>query len=164
MQTGSTVFLNLIENGTCMKQLFFVLCLFVMKTSFAQDTLMLTGPSLIVHKDPRADALVRKQAEINERSKRISGRTMRGYRLLVLNTNNREEAIAAKAKIYQHFPDQKVYLTYQSPFFKLKAGNFQTRDEAKRYQSLMNTIFPKGVFIIGDLIEVAPVKDQEEQE
>lgn len=147
-----------------MKKLAFLLCFFALKTSFGQDTLTLTGPTLIVHKDPRADALVRKQAEINERSRKITGRTMRGYRLLVLNTNNRDEAIAAKTKIYTHFPDQKAYLTYQSPFFKLKAGNFQTREEAKRYQSLMNTIFPKGVFIIGDLIEVAPVKDPDEQE
>src|SRR5947209_3869242 len=103
-----------------MKKLLLVLCLFVLKTAVAQDTLMLTGPSLVVHKDPRIDALVKKQAEINERSRKITGHTMRGYRLLVLNTNSRDEAIAAKAKIYTHFPDQKVYLTYQSPFFKLK--------------------------------------------
>ena len=142
-----------------MKQLLFALSLFLLKTSFAQDTLLLSGPSLVVHKDSRIDLLVKKQASINERSKKITGRTMRGYRLLVLNTNSRDEAIRAKTKIYQHFPDQKAYLTYQSPFFKLKAGNFQTRDEAKRYQSLMNTIFPKGVFIIGDVIEVKPEPD-----
>ncbi len=145
-----------------MKKLLFLFSLFVLKTSFAQDTLLLTGPALIVHKDDRMDALVKKQASINERSKKITGRTMRGYRLLVLNTNSRDEAIDAKTKIYKHFPDQKAYLTYQSPFFKLKAGNFQTREEARRYQSLMNSIFPKGVFIIGDTIEVKPEKDTEE--
>lgn len=147
-----------------MKKLMLMVSLFVLKTSFAQDTSFPSGPAMIVHKDPRADALVKKQAEINERSRKLAGRTMRGYRLLVLHTNNREEAIAAKTKIYTHFPDQKAYLTYQSPFFKLKAGNFQTRDEAKRYQALMNTIFPKGVYIISDIIEVAPVKDPDEQE
>ena len=141
-----------------MKQLLLLLSLFVLKTSFAQDSAPI-GPTLIVHKDDRADALIKKQAAINERSKRISGRTMRGYRLIVLNTNNRQEAIDAKTKIYTHFPDQKAYLTYQSPFFKLKAGNFQTRDEAKRYQALMNKIFPKGVFIISDVIEVKPELD-----
>lgn len=144
-----------------MKSLLLFVFVFAIKSSFAQDTLTLNGPALVVHKDPRADALVRKQAEINDRSRRIAGRTMRGYRVLVLNTNNRDEAIAAKSKIYTHFPDQKAYLTYQSPFFKLKAGNFQTRDDAKRYQSLMNTIFPKGVYIISDVIEVAPVRDEE---
>ncbi|WP_121356510.1 SPOR domain-containing protein [Flavisolibacter nicotianae] len=147
-----------------MKKLALVIALFVLKTSFAQDSVLLTGPAVIVHSDPRADMLAKKQAEINERSRKITGRTMRGYRLLVLNTNNRDEAIAAKTKIYTHFPEQKAYLTYQSPFFKLKAGNFKTRDEAKRYQSLMNTMFPKGVFIVSDIIEVAPVKDPDEQE
>ncbi len=142
-----------------MKQLLLLLCLFVLETSFAQEALPVTGPTLIVHKDDRVDALVKKQASINERSKRVSGRTMRGYRLMVLNTNNRDEAISAKTKIYTHFPDQKAYLTYQSPFFKLKAGNFKTRDEAKRYQSLMNAIFPKGVFIVNDVIEVKPELD-----
>jgi hypothetical protein len=146
-----------------MKKFLFILSLFVLKTSFAQDTLLLTGPTLIVHKDDRMDALVKKQASINERSKKITGRTMRGYRLLVLNTNSRDEAIDAKTKVYKHFPDQKAYLTYQSPFFKLKAGNFQTRDEARRYQTLMNTIFSKGVFIIGDIIEVKPEPDPENQ-
>ena len=145
-----------------MKKLLLLLSLFVLKTSFAQDSAP-TAPALVVHKDDRVDALIKKQAAINERSRRISGRTMRGYRLMVLNTNNRQEAINAKTKIYTHFPDQKAYLTYQSPFFKLKAGNFQTRDEAKRYQALMNKIFPKGVFIISDVIEVKPELDPLEE-
>lgn len=131
-------------------------------TAFAQEPTTLDGPSVIVHKDPRIDALVKKQSNINITVKKAAGRTMRGYRLLIVNTNSRDEAIAAKTKIYTHFPDQKAYLTYQSPFFKLKAGNYQTRDEAKRYQSLMNNLFPKGVFIVGETIEVKPEKDPEQ--
>jgi len=145
-----------------MKKLLFLLCLFIGAACFAQDTIAYDGPAVIVHKDPRLDLLVKKQAYINITAKKASGHTMRGYRLLVINTNSRDEAIAAKTKIYTHFPDQKAYLTYQSPFFKLKAGNYQTRDEAKRYQELMNTIFPKGVFIISDTIEVKPEKEAEE--
>ncbi|GAA4750835.1 SPOR domain-containing protein [Flavisolibacter ginsenosidimutans] len=145
-----------------MKKLLLLLCLFVGAACFAQDTIAYDGPAVIVHKDPRLDLLVKKQAYINITAKKASGHTMRGYRLLVINTNSRDEAIAAKTKIYTHFPDQKAYLTYQSPFFKLKAGNYQTRDEAKRYQELMNTIFPKGVFIISDTIEVKPEKEAEE--
>ncbi|NTS40483.1 SPOR domain-containing protein [Flavisolibacter sp. BT320] len=146
-----------------MKKLLLLASLFVLKSAVAQESTTPTEPTLIVHKDDRIDALVKKQASINERSKRISGRTMRGYRLMVMNTNNREEAIAAKTKVYTHFPDQKAYLLYQSPFFRLKAGNFKTRDEAKRYQSLMNAIFPKGVFIINDVIEVKPELDPLEE-
>ncbi|HUC79574.1 MAG TPA: hypothetical protein VMR70_01610, partial [Flavisolibacter sp.] len=114
---------------------FFVICFSL--AAGAQDNTA-TEPSVVVHKDPRVDELVKKQSSINIAAKKAAGRTMRGYRLMIVNTNSRDEAIAAKTKIYNHFPDQKAYLTYQSPFFKLKAGNYQTRDEAKRYQSLMN--------------------------
>jgi hypothetical protein len=89
---------------------------------------------------------------------------MRGYRLLVLNTSKRDEAIAAKTKVYTYFPELKAYLVYQSPFFRLKAGNFKTREEAVRYQQQMKSMFPKGVFIVNDTIEVKPVKDEDEDE
>ena len=145
-----------------MKKILFVLAVLFSVGSYAQDT-NVDGPSVIVHKDPRMDELVKKQSSINTSAKKAAGRTMKGYRLMIVNTNSRDEAIAAKTKIYNHFPDQKAYLTYQSPFFKLKAGNYQTRDEAKRYQTLMNTLFPKGVFIISDIIEVKPEKDTEEE-
>ena len=145
-----------------MKFLFLFTALFFTVSLFAQDSIAYNGQAVIVHKDPRLDLLVKKQAYVNIAVKKASGRTMPGYRLLIVNTNSRDEAIAAKTKIYTHFPDQKAYLVYQSPFFKLKAGNYQTRDEAKRYQTLMNTLFPKGVFIVNDTIEVKPEKENED--
>ncbi len=144
-----------------MKQTLLLLSLFFTISSFAQDTALFDGPTVIVHKDPRVDALVKKQASINSAFKKAAGRTMKGYRLMIINTNSRDEAIAAKTKIYTHFPDQKAYLTYQAPFFKLKAGNYQTREDAKKYQDLMKILFPKGVFIMNDTIEVRPEKDTE---
>lgn len=137
-----------------MKTIFFLTVLFLSFSSFAQD-------SVIVHKDPRVDALVKKQSSINKSVKKASVRTMRGYRLLVVNTNKREEAMDAKTKIYTYFPDLKAYLSYQSPYFKLKAGNFKTRDEAEKYRKTMSGIFPKGVFIINDIIEIKPETDED---
>ncbi len=82
----------------------------------------------------------------------------------IINTNKRNEAIDAKTKIYTYFPELKAYLSYQSPYFKLKAGNFKTRDEAEKYRKMMTTMFPKGVFIINDIIEIKPEKEKEEFE
>lgn len=144
-----------------MKNILIPLLLLFTVVGKAQDSSYASG-GVIVHKDSRIDALVKKQASINKESKKASARTMRGYRLLVINTNNRDEAIAAKTKVYTLFPDQKAYLSYQSPYFKLKAGNFKTRDEAVRYQKAMNSVFPKGVFIINDIVEVKPEKDESE--
>lgn len=146
-----------------MKFLLLLLTLAFGLPAFAQyDTTRRMEGSVVVHKDPRIDLLITKQASINTASKKLYGRTMRGYRLMVMNTNKRDEAIAAKTKVYTAFPELKAYLVYQAPFFRLKAGNFKTREEAARYQRMMNTYFPKGVFIVNDVIEVKPEETPEE--
>lgn len=117
--------------------------------------------TVIVHKDPRLDLLVKKQAEINEITSRDGRRTDKGFRLMIISTTSRDEAIAAKTKIYTYFPDLKAYLWYQSPYFRVKAGNFKDRKDAEAYQKRLNTYFPRGVFIMKDVIEVKPGKGGE---
>ena len=142
-----------------MKYLFGLAFIFLAYAAGAQDS---TG-QVLVHKDPRVDLLLKKQADANTAVRRANARTARGYRLLVINTNKRDEAIAAKTRIYTSFPELKAYLVYQSPYFKLKAGNFRTRDEALQYQKNLTPFFPKGVFVINDTIEVTPEKETEQQ-
>ena len=133
--------------------LLFVLTVFT-KFLLAQDT-----SSVVVHKDPRLDMLVKKQADINAAIKRATSRTAKGFRILVINTNKRDEAMAAKTRIYSNFPELKAYLVYKTPYFRLKAGDFRTREEAQQYQKILSVFFPKGVFIINDIIEVVPEKE-----
>jgi len=123
----------------------------------AQDTLLNKLPdtsSVIVHKDQRLDMLIRKQVEINEETSRDARRIAKGFRLLVVNTTKRDDAIAAKTRVYTYFPELKPYLIYQSPYFKLKVGNFKERKDAESYQKKLNVYFPKGVFVINDVVEV----------
>jgi hypothetical protein len=144
-----------------MKTLFLSLFCLIAFISHSQDANRDTvrTNTVVVHKDPRVDVLVKKQASINSSVKKSSDYRGRGYRLLVANTNNRDEAIAAKTKVYTYFPDLKAYLSYQSPYFKLKVGNFRTRNEAQKYQKNMNIIFPKGVFIVNDVVEIKGEKE-----
>jgi hypothetical protein len=142
-----------------MKSLLLLVALFSFNFVMAQSTIYTDTNSVVIHKDPRVEALAKKQAALNAAIKKASARSMRGYRLLVINTNKRNEAIDAKTKIYTYFPELKAYLIYQTPYFKLKAGNFRTRDEADRYRKNLNAVFPKGVYIINDTIEITPEKD-----
>lgn len=140
-------------------KLIITLAIFAFTTNcFAQkDTVSIILPdssSVIVHKDPRLELLVKKQAQINEVTSRDGRRTDKGYRLMIISTNNRDEALAAKTKVYTYFPDIKAYMWYQSPYFKVKAGNFKDRKDAEAYQKRLNSYFPKGVFIMKDVIEV----------
>jgi hypothetical protein len=110
--------------------------------------------SVVVHKDPRIDLLVNKQIEINEITTRNSRRSGPGFRILVISTNNRNKVTEAKTKIYERFPELKAYMMYQSPFFKLKVGNFKERSDAENYLSDIQKIFQTGVYIVPDVIEI----------
>lgn len=149
-----------------MKFILSFVILFTTINSFAQkDSTYIPiedSNSVIVHKDSRLDLLVKKQAYINEVTSRDSRRTEKGYRLMIISTNNRDEAIAAKTKVYTYFPELKAYLWYQSPYFRLKAGNFKDRKEAESYQNRFKTYFPNGVFIMNDIIEVKLNKNSDE--
>jgi hypothetical protein len=111
-----------------------------------------------VTKDARLDMLVKKQFEINDRANKLKDN--KGFRIMVLNTSNRDEALKAKSVLLKNFPDQKPYLAYQPPYFKLKFGDFKTREEANDYQKKLKAFFPTGgLFIVPDKIEVKLDKD-----
>jgi hypothetical protein len=146
------------DKPASMKYIFFLSLFALAFAASAQDT-----SSIVIHKDPRVDLLLKKQGDVNAAIKKANARTAKGFRLLVINTNKRDEAIAAKTKVYSNFPELKAYLVYQSPYFKLKVGNFKTRDEAVQYQKSLGFYFPKGVFVIPDTIEVTPEKELENE-
>jgi hypothetical protein len=158
---------KLFEPYTHMKFIFTLTVILVSTACFAQkDTIGIArsdSNTVIIHKDSRLDLLVKKQATINEVTSRDSRRTDKGFRLMVISTNNRDEALAAKTKIYTFFPDLKAYMWYQSPYFRVKAGNFKDRKDAEAYQRRMNTYFPKGVFIMKDIIEVKPSRNNDDE-
>lgn len=148
-----------------MKFIFVVTSFFFFGAVFAQvDTSgkIFDTNTVIINKDPRIELLIKKQATINEVTSREGRRTDKGFRLMIISTTNRDEALSAKTKVYTYFPELKAYLWYQSPYFRLKAGNFKDRKDAEAYQKRMNTYFPRGVFIMKDVIEVKPGKVSEE--
>jgi SPOR domain len=130
-----------------------VLAFFSLRSAAQSDS-----PNAMLHRDPRVDMLIKKQMQINEETTRDSRRAMPGYRVQVMNTNNRNEAVSAKTKIYQLYPEQKVYLMYQSPYYRLRVGNFKTRAEAESFLRSLSNQFGTGVTIVRDVIEVKPEK------
>ena len=97
-----------------MKFIFTIAALAFVVTGYAQkDTawaVRIDSNTVIVHKDPRLELLVKKQATVNEVTSREGKKTDKGFRLMIISTNNRDEALAAKTKIYTYFPELKAYL------------------------------------------------------
>lgn len=127
---------------------------FVTLSAFSQ----MPADTLTVHKDARIDHLIQKQVEINEYTTRNARRTAKGFRIQVINTTDRNAAIEAKTTVYRLYPELKAYLMYQSPYFRLRVGNFETRDEAESYQRQLAREFKQNVYIVNDTIEVNPDK------
>lgn len=148
-----------------MKLLFSLLTLFASSVLAAQTTATnvydSAQSSVQVHKDSRIDLLMAKQAQINEETSRNARRTAKGFRIMIISTSSREEALSAKTTIYANFPELKAYLWHQTPFYKLKCGNFKDRKEAESYQTRLNLYFPKGVYVISDVIEMKPGSGEE---
>ncbi|KIC89264.1 SPOR domain-containing protein [Flavihumibacter sp. ZG627] len=138
---------------------------FAMMITLALVTLaafgQLPGDTLTVQKDSRIDLLIQKQVEINEYTTRNARRTAKGFRIQVINTTDRNAAIEAKTTVYRLYPELKAYLLYQSPYFRLRVGNFETRDEAENYQRQLAREFKQNVYIVNDTIEVNPDKSGE---
>jgi hypothetical protein len=107
-------------------------------------------------KDHRLDLLIAKQEELNKKVYLENNRTASGYRILVVNTNDRQKAMDVKSVLMRDFPDHKTYLIYQSPHFKVQIGNFRKRDEAEQLRKQVNKLYPTGVIVIPSTIEVKP--------
>ncbi len=123
----------------------------------SQDT-----AGVVVVKDARLDQLVRRQQEINEETTRDSRRSVPGFRIQVISSTDRNRVYAAKSKIYQQFPDLKPYVMYQPPYYKLRVGNFRTQSEAEDFEKQLSQLFPSGLYVIRDTIEVTPERLKEE--
>jgi hypothetical protein len=120
------------------------------------NKLFAQSDSIVVHKDPRVDLLIKKQIQINEITTRDSRRSMPGFRIQVIASSDRNKVFSTKAKIYQQYPELKPYIIYLAPNYKLKIGNFRTQEEAQPYFDKLSRLYPTGVYIIHDMIEVKP--------
>ena len=144
-----------------MKFLILLLIVFSITTVSAQQVTSEGYETVIVHKDPRFDELAAKQAELNKQHYLRTPRTARGFRIQVANTQNRDEANTVKAELLRKFPDQKSYLLYQAPSFRVRIGNFLTQKDAFKLRKQISTIYPdKGIYIVPDIVEYTPPPEE----
>lgn len=76
-----------------------------------------------------------------------------GYQLQVLNTTNRNDALEAKSLLLSKYPQQKTFLLFQTPYYKIRFGNFLTQSEAVNYQKKIKAHFTN-VFVIPTKFEI----------
>jgi len=109
--------------------------------------------SVEIVKDHRLDLLIQKQEELNKKAYLENKKSIPGFRIMVISTNNRTKALDVKTTLLRDFPEHKTYLIYQSPNFKVHIGNFKTQAEAEKLRKTIVRLYPDGVIIVPATIE-----------
>ena len=119
---------------------------------------------IIVYKDSRLDILAKKEAAFNDANTFSLGpRSAKGYRLMLLSTSDRPAAMRVRAQLLQRFPEQKVYMSFQPPYIKLRFGNFVEKADAEKYRKeiIRTKLVTNNIYLIPETIEVKPDKDKD---
>lgn len=145
----------------------FLLCLFLVKSESTQaqseDEILYTE----LVRDSRLDELTQKQLQLNKATNnrnalskyKTSGGKYKGYRLMVLNTNNRELAYQTRGQLASRFPQHKLYMGYQAPYYKLKMGDFLEKEEAESLKKQLAGTIKSGLFVVSDAISLTPEQE-----
>lgn len=129
---------------------------FVVNAQTSVTDSVITGKVTII-KDSRLDDLVIKEATFNE-AIALAPKTSKGYRLMVLNSNNRDLSMQIRSQLLQRYPDEKLYMSFQSPYVKLKMGNFVSKEEAENFKKdiIKNLKITSNIYILSETIELKP--------
>lgn len=66
--------------------------------------------------------------------------TTDGYRVQVISTDDIEEANRIRAEIYEKTARKEVYVTFEPPFYKVKAGDFISKSDANDFKFKLNQL------------------------
>jgi hypothetical protein len=124
-----------------------------------------------IHQNERLDSIMAVQPQTSLRysdssygygiSASTSGEyiTSKGYRIQIFSGNNqkqsKETAYSMERQLRELFPELDTYVTFQSPFWKLRAGNYHTSEEAHAVLRELKNAFPrwKEMFIVKDAVQ-----------
>lgn len=92
------------------------------------------------------------QSDVTESVRSVESRPKRtkvnGYTILILSDNSsraRENAVEAKDKFEENFPETEVKMYYESPSFYVSAGAYLTKEEAIIEMMRFRSVFPKAI-------------------
>lgn len=89
----------------------------------------------------------------NTKTQSGSIRSARGYRVIIYSGIDRIKANNTKADFMRRNPGVRVYMTYALPQYKIKVGDFSTRNEANEmYRQLSGLYSP--CMVVPDIVEL----------
>ena len=77
----------------------------------------------------------------------------KGFRVQIYSGPDREKAIYTKTEFMRHFPGIRTYITYTSPSFRVRVGNYRSRSDAAGMLREANSMYSPCV-IVPDMITI----------
>ena len=108
-----------------------------------------------IYQDDGIHLLVNKHIESNKKQKGIPG-----YRIQVYSGSGhsaRRKAEEIESFFLETYPDVACYLSYYSPNFKVRVGDFRTKSEALKFKKEIALDFPN-TYIIKDIIKFPEIE------
>ncbi|MFD2246159.1 sporulation protein [Pontibacter ruber] len=100
------------------------------------------------HVNDKVEVLLDTVASVNK-----SIKYARGYRILAYNGSERQTVMNLRKSILRRVPEEKDYLTYKQPNFRLMIGDYFTRMEAQQVLNQLRDIIPNAL-IVSDQINI----------
>ncbi|MCW3787998.1 SPOR domain-containing protein [Plebeiibacterium sediminum] len=126
--------------------LVFVCCMSNAQNKSGQDFFEKIGSSqesegsLQVIQSPEISDLVGIHLDMNNRAGGIDGFRIQLY--LGSNNNAKKEASEVKAKVLSLFQDEKIYVMYEAPFWRVQVGDFRSKSESLELYRKLKKEFP----------------------
>lgn len=115
------------------------------------STLSLSAQQLKVQKSESAEKALTQIDNIRQPS------TVMGYRIGIFFDNGQDargKANEAKGLFTSNFPTQPVYMVYESPYYKVSAGNCLTEEEAIMLFENIRKVFPNA-FVMREKMDLS---------
>jgi hypothetical protein len=115
------------------------------------------GDGFVIVQDKRINLLGEQMATYNK-SLSFKTQLVDGFRLMLIKTSDRDEAMKLRSNLIKWYPDHKLYMIFVAPNIKLKMGNFIDREEAEkmRKQLLDQHLVPGNIYIVPEKVELKP--------
>ena len=121
-----------------------------------------TKATVIVHQDKRIEHVLISRKSYSNSNGHTSAS---GYRVQVFSSNTQRtskiEAFKIEKQITDMFPNERVYVNYTSPFWKVRVGDFGTMAEAQAFRSELIEAFPEmrsETYIVREQINISGTK------
>ena len=101
--------------------------------------------------DERVEKLVEKHIQVNQ-----SLKTIEGFRVQLFSdsgNNSKTKAQAVYDEFLARFPQTGAYLSFKSPNYKVRVGDFRTKLDAQRFLNEISADY-SNAFIISDQINL----------